>query len=76
MTGLVIGKLGKLAHLWYEIFLLLKEEICPCECSFPWLMIPNSPVAFFNNTEETTPTSLLKIDVCQNELYGYMLSIL
>ena len=35
MTGLVLGKLGKLARLWYKNFLSPSEEIFPFKSRFP-----------------------------------------
>ena len=35
MTGLVLGKLGKLARLWYKNFLSPSEELLPFKSRFP-----------------------------------------
>ena len=37
MTSLVIGKLGKIARLWFKMYLLPNKEIYPFESSCPCL---------------------------------------
>ena len=44
MTGLVIGTLGKVAHLWYNFLFLC--EMSPCESSFPYVKLSHVVASF------------------------------